>query len=189
MKNGSLSTTICAKCICCPYGYHIDLDFVRYCEAVAAGCRSRSGVDRREKKERRRQCQSMEFLLGLVRTFTCNVKLNFIFKKETAAVTKFQFSFQVSSVSPKPIGNSTELSDTNYTADEPSSPKPNVVKDANTNYISELDLSDVVDDFEAALLRSSEPYKSETENKNTILCRYRTTIYCHIPVLKLLNYC
>ncbi|XP_043475971.1 uncharacterized protein LOC122507370 isoform X2 [Leptopilina heterotoma] len=147
VKNGSLSTTICAKCICCPYGYHIDLDFVRYCEAVAAGCRSRSGVDRREKKERRRQCQSMEFLLGLV-----------------------------SSVSPKPIGNSTELSNTSYTADEPSSSKPNVVKDANTNYISELDLSDVVDDFEAALLRSSESYKNETENKNALLFRSESPV-------------
>lgn len=56
-----------SKCLCCPYGYHIDLDFVRYCEAVAAGSTGdRSSIERRKKRERRRQCQSMEVLLGLV---------------------------------------------------------------------------------------------------------------------------
>lgn len=56
-----------SKCLCCPYGYHIDLDFVRYCEAVAAGSAGdRSSIERRKKRERRRQCQSMEVLLGLV---------------------------------------------------------------------------------------------------------------------------
>lgn len=29
-KNG------CSSCNCCPYGYHIDVDFVRYCEALLA---------------------------------------------------------------------------------------------------------------------------------------------------------
>lgn len=55
-----------SKCLCCPYGYHIDLDFVRYCEAVAAGSVGDRSVERRKKRERRRQCQSMEVLLGLV---------------------------------------------------------------------------------------------------------------------------
>lgn len=56
-----------SKCLCCPYGYHIDLDFVRYCEAVAAGSvGDRPSTERRKKRERRRQCQSMEVLLGLV---------------------------------------------------------------------------------------------------------------------------
>lgn len=55
-----------AKCLCCPYGYHINLDFVQYCEAVAAGNSDRNTIERRKKRERRRQCQSMEILLGLV---------------------------------------------------------------------------------------------------------------------------
>lgn len=56
-----------SQCLCCPYGYHIDLDFVRYCEAVAAGSAGdRPSLERRKKRERRRQCQSMEVLLGLV---------------------------------------------------------------------------------------------------------------------------
>lgn len=25
------------KCTCCPYGYHIDVDFVKYAENVASG--------------------------------------------------------------------------------------------------------------------------------------------------------
>lgn len=59
-----------SKCHCCPYGYHIDLDFVRYCEAVAAGSiGDRPSIERRKKRERRRQCQSMEVLLGLVNLF------------------------------------------------------------------------------------------------------------------------
>lgn len=62
-----VSGSIGSKCLCCPYGYHIDLDFVRYCEAVVAGSADdRSSIERRKKRERRRQCQSMEVLLGLV---------------------------------------------------------------------------------------------------------------------------
>lgn len=62
-----VSVSTGSKCLCCPYGYHIDLDFVRYCEAVAAGSASdRLSTERRRKRERRRQCQSMEVLLGLV---------------------------------------------------------------------------------------------------------------------------
>ncbi|CAD6244114.1 GSCOCG00013251001-RA-CDS [Cotesia congregata] len=62
---GSTESTSGSKCICCPYGYHIDLDFVEYCEAVAAGNIDKNTIERRKKRERRRQCQSMEILLGL----------------------------------------------------------------------------------------------------------------------------
>jgi KN motif len=49
------------KCECCPYGYHIDLDFVRYCEAFNSKTSSPSS----KLRERRRQRQSMEVLLGI----------------------------------------------------------------------------------------------------------------------------
>ncbi|XP_051170981.1 uncharacterized protein LOC127287884 isoform X2 [Leptopilina boulardi] len=140
-NNGSLSTTICAKCICCPYGYHIDLDFVRYCEAVSAESNSsRSCSDKREKKEHRRKCQSMEFLLGLV-----------------------------SPGSSKTSGSSIKLSKLNHNAKKSSSPETNRSKGSSINYISELDLSDVVDDFEATLQYSSESNRNGKENKKTLL--------------------
>lgn len=51
------------KCTCCPYGYHIDLDFIRYCEELATnGKRPTSRqLDRRNK---RRQRKSLEMMLG-----------------------------------------------------------------------------------------------------------------------------
>ncbi|KAG8283503.1 KN motif and ankyrin repeat domain [Homalodisca vitripennis] len=51
-------------CDCCPYGYHIDLDFVRFCETLAQGG-SGDTASKQRRKERRRQRKSMEVLLGL----------------------------------------------------------------------------------------------------------------------------
>lgn len=51
-------------CDCCPYGYHIDLDFVRYCETLAKGVTG-DAASKQRRKERRRQRKSMEVLLGL----------------------------------------------------------------------------------------------------------------------------
>ncbi|KAK3912255.1 KN motif and ankyrin repeat domain-containing protein 2 [Frankliniella fusca] len=55
------------SCDCCPYGYHIDLDFVRFCERLAAaGAGSPShAATKARRRERRRQRQSMDVLLGL----------------------------------------------------------------------------------------------------------------------------
>ncbi|XP_067627260.1 KN motif and ankyrin repeat domain-containing protein 2 isoform X2 [Eurosta solidaginis] len=50
------------NCNCCPYGYHIDLDFVRYCESLANAKPSEEELQRRS---RRRSRKSMEFMLGL----------------------------------------------------------------------------------------------------------------------------
>lgn len=50
------------SCNCCPYGYHIDLDFVRYCETLANAKPSEEELQRRS---RRRSRKSMEFMLGL----------------------------------------------------------------------------------------------------------------------------
>lgn len=66
-------------CECCPYGYHIDLDFVRYCESVSQEADRSGSIKRR--KDRRRQRQSMEVLLGLtppvVAAFEHNYKVTF----------------------------------------------------------------------------------------------------------------
>lgn len=51
-------------CECCPYGYHIDLDFVRFCETLAQGGGG-DAASKQRRKERRRQRKSMEVLLGL----------------------------------------------------------------------------------------------------------------------------
>lgn len=45
------------KCSCCPYGFHIDLDFIRYCEELAANGKKPS-------RNKRRQRKSMEVMLG-----------------------------------------------------------------------------------------------------------------------------
>lgn len=57
------SQTKLKKCTCCPYGFHIDLDFIRYCEELAANGKSpsRKQLDRRNK---RRQRKSLEVMLG-----------------------------------------------------------------------------------------------------------------------------
>ncbi|XP_071442610.1 KN motif and ankyrin repeat domain-containing protein 2 [Hetaerina americana] len=51
-------------CKCCPYGYHIDVDFVRFCEALS-GSEGWGDTGKRIRRTRRRQRQSMEGLLGL----------------------------------------------------------------------------------------------------------------------------
>lgn len=59
------------KCECCPYGFHIDLDFIRYCEELAANGKSPSSkqIDRRNK---RRQRKSMEVMLGFEEQWILN---------------------------------------------------------------------------------------------------------------------
>jgi hypothetical protein len=59
-------------CSCCPYGYHIDLDFVRYCEALSQG--SEVSASKQRRRERRRQRQSMEVLLGLTSPTVWNLE-------------------------------------------------------------------------------------------------------------------
>ena len=59
-------------CNCCPYGYHIDLDFVRYCEALCQG--SEMSASKQRRRERRRQRQSMEVLLGLTSPTVWNLE-------------------------------------------------------------------------------------------------------------------
>lgn len=61
-------------CTCCPYGYHIDLDFVRYCESIERHSERTGSIKRR--RDRRRQRQSMDMLLGLVPPLLLNVEQN-----------------------------------------------------------------------------------------------------------------
>lgn len=63
-KNGN-NEEYGSKCFCCPYGYHIDLDFVRYCETWQTDASDRLQDERRRRRARHKQRQSMEFLLGL----------------------------------------------------------------------------------------------------------------------------
>ncbi|KAH8345437.1 hypothetical protein KR084_000547 [Drosophila pseudotakahashii] len=54
------------SCNCCPYGYHIDLDFVRYCEALA---HAKPSEEEQRRRDRRRSRKSMEFMLGFESLF------------------------------------------------------------------------------------------------------------------------
>lgn len=52
------------SCYCCPFGFHIDLDFVKYCEELSSSGIQSNGT-RSVRRDRRRQRQSMEVMLGL----------------------------------------------------------------------------------------------------------------------------
>lgn len=53
------------SCWCCPYGYHIDLDFVRYCEVLTQEPKEPgASQSQRQRRDRRRQRRSMEVMLG-----------------------------------------------------------------------------------------------------------------------------
>lgn len=51
------------RCSCCPFGYHIDLDFVNYCQSLGKEAPS---PGQKMRRDRRRQRQSMEIMLGCV---------------------------------------------------------------------------------------------------------------------------
>lgn len=55
-----------SSCNCCPYGYHIDLDFVRYCETLT---RCKPSEEELLRRQRRKSRKSMEFMLGLESLF------------------------------------------------------------------------------------------------------------------------
>lgn len=53
------------SCWCCPYGYHIDLDFVRYCEGLTQEPKKPgASQSQQQRRDRRRQRRSMEVMLG-----------------------------------------------------------------------------------------------------------------------------
>lgn len=51
------------RCTCCPYGYHIDLDFIRYCEELAKSS-AKPTNEQLERRNKRRQRKSLEVMLG-----------------------------------------------------------------------------------------------------------------------------
>ncbi|CAG5094058.1 Similar to KANK1: KN motif and ankyrin repeat domain-containing protein 1 (Homo sapiens) [Cotesia congregata] len=139
---GSTESTSGSKCICCPYGYHIDLDFVEYCEAVAAGNIDKNTIERRKKRERRRQCQSMEILLGLV------------------SPTFSELENELSKISQQDEGVSNGVTTLPRSGHQTSRPGVNNPHPYHHQHSTALDLSDVVGDFEATLQRLSKPYKN-----------------------------
>ncbi|XP_063699459.1 KN motif and ankyrin repeat domain-containing protein 2 [Culicoides brevitarsis] len=52
------------SCYCCPFGFHIDLDFVKYCEELSNSAVQSNGT-RSIRRDRRRQRESMEVMLGI----------------------------------------------------------------------------------------------------------------------------
>ncbi|XP_049514516.1 uncharacterized protein LOC119433031 isoform X3 [Dermacentor silvarum] len=62
-----LKTREGSRCNCCPYGYHIHLDFVQFCDSLKAQA-ARSNMDqiRQQCRERRRQRKSLQSYLGML---------------------------------------------------------------------------------------------------------------------------
>lgn len=126
------------SCQCCPYGFHIDLDFVRFCESLATGAHLKAR--REERRTRRLQCNSMEVLLGLTTpTFTLS-RVSLIFQIACFQITITHICFPVDSSTLEPI--------IDREADIPA------VNKLSVNNIN-VDLNRAVDDFEAALSLSS----------------------------------
>ena len=63
VERTSGNSTKLINCGCCPYGYHIDLDFINYCEQLAANAQPPSS-EQRQRRDKRRQRKSMEVMLG-----------------------------------------------------------------------------------------------------------------------------
>lgn len=154
-----------SKCLCCPYGYHIDLDFVRYCEAVAAGSiGDRSSIERRKKRERRRQCQSMEVLLGLVSPALGGIEA------ESPEISRGS-----SSRWPDERDGGREAEDENSSNTVQKSshdeyrrfhrPRQRREEEEEKVVSPSFDLSDVVGDFEATLKRSSESSRTRDDRQ------------------------
>lgn len=78
-------------CNCCPYGFHIDLDFIRYCEELAAnGKRSLNN-----NRTKRRQRKSLEVMLGFQDQWLLD------FKRESPTTShkpQFQTVYEVSTI-------------------------------------------------------------------------------------------
>lgn len=72
IKMEDTTLPVLPNCSCCPYGYHIDIDFVRYCEAVA---HAELSDGQRQRRYRRRQTKSMEVMLGLESTMPMELLL------------------------------------------------------------------------------------------------------------------
>lgn len=63
----SITSSRCApNCFELPYGYQIDLDFIKYCESIAKPILTDNGLARRHQ---RRQRHSLEVMLGLEQSF------------------------------------------------------------------------------------------------------------------------
>lgn len=69
IQNGNGNKKKILNCVCCPYGYHIDLDFIRYCEELAANSKPPSD-EQIIRRNKRRQRKSKEFMLGFDIPFT-----------------------------------------------------------------------------------------------------------------------
>lgn len=58
---GGGSMTAFPRCSCCPYGYHIDLDFINYCQSLG---KADPSPGQKLRRDRRKARQSMEIMLG-----------------------------------------------------------------------------------------------------------------------------
>ncbi|XP_046405461.1 uncharacterized protein LOC124170643 isoform X2 [Ischnura elegans] len=88
-------------CKCCPYGYHIDVDFVRFCEALS-GSEGWGDTGKRIRRSKRRERQSMEGLLGLTGPSVWLVEHH---------LTKIPQEWPGTYVAPDPVGASEMVRD------------------------------------------------------------------------------
>ncbi|XP_015915179.1 KN motif and ankyrin repeat domain-containing protein 2 [Parasteatoda tepidariorum] len=63
MPKKIMNQKMTSKCTCCPYGFHIDLDFVRFCDTLY----NTAQLDklRQQRRERRKEKKSVESYLGI----------------------------------------------------------------------------------------------------------------------------
>lgn len=138
------------NCQCCPYGYHMDLDFVRYCEQLA---NSTLSDGQRQRRDRRRQRKSMEVMLGLEQyknwKYSTNNLIDTTFNEENESAS---LSSQLPSIiNYQSHQSSTSNNNVNWLKNGLNN---NLNGDETSNFIHDA-LDDVVDDFERTLKRSN----------------------------------
>lgn len=157
--NGDSGPGSSNNCACCPYGYHIDLDFIKYCEQLNNSSPTEGQLRR---TSRRRQRQSMEVMLGLQQQAQ-RQQLDFNLAEQLLREVHDELRNANEPPTPPPRAHHSESPIVPYYSRHPpfhqkaATPMQNFYTAfvANDNA-----LNDVVSDFERTLERSSKKSKS-----------------------------
>ncbi|XP_055372370.1 KN motif and ankyrin repeat domain-containing protein 1 isoform X2 [Condylostylus longicornis] len=156
------------NCNCCPYGYHINLDFIQYIESKAANSEPASDGELL-RRDKRRSRLSREFMLGLDNLYS-------IRETHSSAVQPVpEAQFESEPESPRYYNKS--LYDDNLWFDSTThssneSPHHSLTSSLTTNSPPETSaflhdaLDEVVSDFEKTLERTKSTRRSRNQNEN-----------------------
>ncbi|XP_055316323.1 uncharacterized protein LOC129576009 isoform X3 [Sitodiplosis mosellana] len=178
------SQTKLKKCNCCPYGFHIDLDFIRYCEELAANGKSpsRKQLDRRNK---RRQRKSLEVMLG----FEDQWVLDFEKESHPAKQRKSDFETVYEVIGEVQQKASSPYDNVDYKKEPCERNKKNIGPEQG-DFVNNI-LFDVYSDFERTLERASGRSGQKGKEKSSCISGHgegRHDAYGHEKQLETVHY-